>query len=146
MSRTAVAILAAVISIAAVVWSSSLPLWIGWRVYSEQILLLVLASAMAITFITRRSRSGGDETPSRLDIALAAAALIWGVVMVVRFPTLSQNVFYHPTEALILSSTGLVLLIEAVRRAMGWALIIMPCSRAIWTGRCRAARSAGTGC
>jgi len=125
MSRTAVAILAAVISLAAVLWSSSLPLWIGWRVYSEQILLLVLASAMAITFITRRAGSGGGDTPSRLDIALTAAALVWGVVMVVRFPTLSQNVFYHPTEALILSATGLALLVEAVRRSMGWALIVI---------------------
>lgn len=125
MSRTAVAILAAVISLAAVLWSSSLPLWIGWRVYSEQILLLVLAAAMAITFITRRAGPGGGDAPSRLDIALAAAALVWGAIMVVRFPTLSQNVFYHPTEALILSSLGLLLLIEAVRRAMGWALIVI---------------------
>jgi TRAP transporter 4TM/12TM fusion protein len=111
-----VAALAALAAVAAVVWSSSLPLWLGLRVYSEQVLLVVLAAAMAITFLTRPTRR-------RLDAGLAGAALIWGAVMVVRFPVLSQNVFYHPTEALILSAAGLALLLEAVRRAMGWALI-----------------------
>ncbi len=119
-----VAALAAVSAISAIIWSSSLPLWIGVRVYSEQILLLVLAASMAITFLTRArmaSGRGGD----RLDQALALAALVWGGVLVIRFPTLSQNVFYHPTEALIVSGIGLVLLLEAIRRAMGWALIVI---------------------
>jgi TRAP transporter 4TM/12TM fusion protein len=111
-----VAALAAASALAAVGWSSSLPLWLGLRVYSEQVLLGVLAASMAITFLTRPAWG-------RLDAALAGAALAWGAVMVARFPTLSQNVFYHPTEALILSAAGLALLIEAVRRAMGWALI-----------------------
>jgi TRAP transporter 4TM/12TM fusion protein len=111
-----VAGLAALSALAAVVWSSSLPLWLGVRVYSEQVLLLVLAASMAITYLTR-------PVAPRLDAALAAAALAWGAVMIGRFPVLSQNVFWHPTEALILSATGLALLLEAVRRAMGWALI-----------------------
>ncbi|MEM8728437.1 MAG: TRAP transporter fused permease subunit [Pseudomonadota bacterium] len=117
--------LAAVSTLAAIVWSSSLPLWIGLRVYSEQVLLLVLSAAMAITFLTRPRLRGRDADPDRIDQILAVAALIWGVVMIVRFPTLSQNVFYHPTEALILSAVGLALLLDAVRRAMGWALILI---------------------
>ena len=122
-SRT-VAGLAAVATLAAVVWSSSLPLWIGVRVYSEQVLLLVLAASLAITFLTRPLRAGAGG-PSGADSALAVVSLIWGGVLLVRFPTLSQNVFYHPTEALILSAIGLPLLLEAVRRAMGWALIVI---------------------
>jgi len=121
----AVAVLAATGTVAAVVWSSSLPLWIGLRVYSEQILLVVLAASMAITFLTRPARAATGMAGGRLDRALALAALIWGAVLVVRFPTLSQNVFYHPTEALFLSVIGLALLLEAVRRAMGWALIVI---------------------
>lgn len=120
-----VAFLAALCTVSAIVWSSSLPLFIGWRLYSEQVLLLVLCACMAITFVTRPRTRGRDAAADTFDKALAVAALIWGVVMVVRFPVLSQSVFYHPTEALILSATGLCLLLEAVRRAMGWALIVI---------------------
>ena len=123
-----VAALAALSAVAAIIWSSSLPLWLGVRVYSEQVLLLVLSASMAITYLSRprvRGRDSFDFVPDGFDRVLALGALIWGVVMVVRFPVLSQNVFYHPTEALILSGFGLVFLLEAVRRAMGWALIVI---------------------
>ena len=93
------------------------------RLYSEQILLLVFSSAMAITYLSRPRIKGGET--DRFDQILAVAALIWGAVMAVRFPVLSQNVFCHPTEALILSIIGMGLLVEAVRRAMGWASIVI---------------------
>lgn len=114
-----VAILAVVSTLAAVIWSSSLPLWIGVRVYSEQILILVLACSMAITFLTRPSFS------VLLDRVLALGAMGFGLYLMVRFPTLSENVFYHPTEALIVSIIGLSLLLDAVRRSMGLSLIVI---------------------
>lgn len=111
--------LAALITLVAVFWSSGAPLWIGWRVYSEQILIVALALAMALAFLV--SNSG----PRFISRAEAVASLIFGVWLAVRFPTLSENVFYHPTEALVVSIFGFVLLIDAVRRTMGWALIVI---------------------
>ncbi|WP_108484483.1 TRAP transporter permease [Oceaniglobus ichthyenteri] len=120
-----VAMMAALLTLTAIVWSSSLPLWIGWRIYSEQVLIVALALALAITFVTRPARKGVARPPNRLDWALAIAALSLGAYLMVRFPVLSQNVFYHPVEALIISAIGFVLLIEGVRRSMGWALIVI---------------------
>ena len=40
--------LAALTTLTAIFWSSGAPLWIGWRVYTEQILVAALAMAMAI--------------------------------------------------------------------------------------------------
>lgn len=120
-----IAALAVISTLAAIVWSSSLPLWIGLRVYSEQVLLVVLSASMAITYLTRPRVKSLAAGPDRYDWILAAVALGWGVLLVVRFPTLSQNVFYHPTEALWVSIIGLCLLLEAVRRAMGSALIVI---------------------
>ena len=120
-----VAGLAILTTLAAIVWSSSLPLWIGVRVYSEQVLILVLGCAMAITFLTRRLSRRVDETPPLFDWICAAASMGLGLYLMLRFPTLSENVFYHPTEALIVSAIGLVLLVEAVRRSMGLALIVI---------------------
>ena len=112
-------ILAALITLTAVLWSSGAPLWIGWRVYSEQVLIVALAFAMAVAFIISPS---GPKWWTRL---CAIASLVFGAWLAARFPTLSENVFYHPTEALIVSGIGFVLLLDAVRRTMGWSLIVI---------------------
>lgn len=113
------AVLAALTTLTAIFWSSGAPLWIGWRVYTEQILIAALAMSMAIAYLTRQGR-----WPA-LSWALAAASILFGGWLAARFPTLSENVFYHPTEALVVSAVGFGLIIEAVRRTMGWSLIII---------------------
>ncbi|MDJ0629717.1 MAG: TRAP transporter fused permease subunit [Rhodobacter sp.] len=114
-----VAGLAALTTLTAIFWSSGAPLWIGWRVYTEQILIVALAMSMAIAYLTTAGRR------PLVSWILAAASLCFGGWLAVRFPTLSENVFYHPTEALIISIIGFTLIIEAVRRTMGWSLIVI---------------------
>ena len=114
-----VATLAAATTVTAIFWSSGAPLWLGWRIYTEQILIAALAFAMAIAYLTRPGR-----LPLLSDI-LAVASLGFGAWLTYRFPTLSENVFYHPTEALIIAAIGFVLIIEAVRRTMGYSLIVI---------------------
>lgn len=113
------ALLAGLTAVVAIFWSSGAPLWIGWRLYSEQVLIVALALAMAIAFLTRPGRA------PLISAACAAASLIFGGWLAARFTILSENVFYHPVEALIVSIIGFVLLIDAVRRTMGWSLIII---------------------
>ena len=115
----AISIFAFFITITAVLWSSGAPLWIGWRVYPEQILLVALSLAMAVSYL---------NNPGKyifLSIFLSVVSLMFGIWLAVRFPVLSENVFYHPTEALIISMIGITLIVEAVRRTMGWSLIII---------------------
>lgn len=111
--------LAALTTLTAIFWSSGAPLWIGWRVYTEQILIAALAFALAIAYLTR------PGPWPRLSQILALASLGFGGWLAVRFPTLSENVFYHPTEASIVAAIGFVLIVEAVRRTMGWSLIVI---------------------
>ena len=70
------AALAALTTLTAIFWSSGAPLWIGWRVYTEQILIAALAMAMAIAYMTRAGR-----WPA-LSWALAAASLGFGTALV----------------------------------------------------------------
>ena len=114
-----ISLFAFVITFTAVFWSSGAPLWFDWRVYPEQILLVALALAMAVAFLTR------PGSFQYLSIILAILSLLFGSWLAVRFPILSENVFYHPTEALLVSLLGLVLILEAVRRTMGWSLIVI---------------------
>ena len=94
--------LAALTTLTAIFWSSGAPLWIGWRVYTEQILIAALAFALAIAYLTR------PGPWPRLSQILALASLGFGGWLAVRFPTLSENVFYHPTEASIVAAIGLL--------------------------------------
>lgn len=114
-----VAGLSALVALVSVFWASGAPLFLGWRVYPEQVLIAALALALALAFLTR---PGGAPGLSRL---LALASLGFGLWLAIRFQELAQNVFYHPEEALAVSVLGLVLILEAVRRTMGWALIVI---------------------
>ena len=85
-------ILAALITLTAVLWSSGAPLWIGWRVYSEQVLIAALAFAMAVAFITSQS---GPLWWSRLA---AIASLCFGAWLTVRFPLCLRMCFTIPPK------------------------------------------------
>src|SRR6056297_938969 len=115
------------ITLAAIFWSLGGPIRIGVRVYAEQILVAVLTMGLAVCFLTRRASSRStDTTPIPLfDYALAAIALVYGIYLTWVFPDLSQNVFFRQTEAIIVASIGLTLLLEGLRRAIGWSLIVI---------------------
>ena len=119
LNPVVVACLAALTTLTAIFWSSGAPLWIGWRVYTEQILIAALCFSMTIAYLTKTGRW------RVVSYMLAVASLGFGLWLTIRFPTLSENVFYHPKEALIISIVGLVLIVEAVRRTMGYSLIVI---------------------
>ena len=119
INGSVISLFAFMITFTAVFWSSGAPLWFDWRVYPEQILLVALAFALAVAFL---SRPGSLHS---LSIILAILSLLFGSWLAIRFPVLSENVFYHPTEALVVSLLGIVLILEAVRRTMGWSLIVI---------------------
>jgi len=119
INSSLISLFAFMITFTAVFWSSGAPLWFDWRVYPEQILLVALAFALAVAFLTR------PGSLHSLSIILAILSLLFGSWLAIRFPVLSANVFYHPTEALVVSLLGIVLILEAVRRTMGWSLIVI---------------------
>ena len=119
INGSVISLFAFMITFTAVFWSSGAPLWFDWRVYPEQILLVALAFALAVAFLTR------PGSLHSLSIILAILSLLFGSWLAIRFPVLSGNVFYHPTEALVVSLLGIVLILEAVRRTMGWSLIVI---------------------
>ena len=84
--------LATLTTLSAVFWSSGAPLWMGWRVYTEQILIAALAMCMELAYLTQPWRWPW------LSWLLAAASLGFGGWLTARFPTLSENVFYNPTR------------------------------------------------
>ena len=91
INGSVISLFAFMITFTAVFWSSGAPLWFDWRVYPEQILLVALAFALAVAFLTR------PGSLHSLSIILAILSILFGSWLAIRFPVLSENVFYHPT-------------------------------------------------
>ena len=118
--------MAGLLTLITIFWASGLPLWIGVRVYAEQILISVLCLAMALCFVTRpANRGAGRASVPWYDKALAAIAILFGIYLTWRFPVLADEVFYRPVEAMIVAAVGLTLLLEALRRGVGYSLIVV---------------------
>ncbi len=119
--------LCAFVALAALFWGLGGPVRLGIQLYAEQLLVSVLAATLAVCFLTRRVRRNAPASAPIpfLDHLLAAAALGWGGYLAWVYPELATNVFFRPTEALIVSTIGLVLLMEGLRRAVGWALLVI---------------------
>ncbi|MEM6461222.1 MAG: TRAP transporter fused permease subunit [Pseudomonadota bacterium] len=118
---------AILIPVLSLLWASGAPLHLGIRVYTEQLLIASATLAMAICFLRRslnRDTREAEDAPW-FDQLGAVIALSYGVFLTLRFPYLTENLFYAQQEALIVASIGLILLLETVRRAIGWPLILI---------------------
>jgi len=123
--------LAVIVTLLVIFWASGLPLFMGIRVYAEQVLVAILSFAAAICFFTRDFR--GNKRPQSssapgapvYDRLLAWAAIIFGISLAWRYPVISDEIFYRPTEALVIGVVGLIIVLEALRRAIGYSLLIV---------------------
>lgn len=119
--------LALVITLLVVFWSSGLPPVIGLQLYAEQVLTAVLSFAAAICFLAtnlrgRRREIGTAPAPDRI---LAWAAFSFGCYMVWRYPVLSEEIYYRPVEAMCVAIVGLIIVLEALRRVIGYSLLVV---------------------
>lgn len=118
--------LAALITLLAVGWALGVPQMLGLSFYPQQYLATVLMLALPLGLISLPARSGGqrDRLPW-IDLVLAFlafAALGW---IAVRYPDLVNAVFMRPAAVWIPGLVITILLLEALRRATGWALVII---------------------
>ncbi|MDE0943462.1 MAG: TRAP transporter fused permease subunit [Alphaproteobacteria bacterium] len=119
--------LTVIIALLVVFWSSGLPPVIGMQLYAEQILIAVLSFAAAICFLGTdvRGKRRAIGTAPMLDRLLAYGAIAFGCYMAWRFPILSEEIYYRPTEAMCVAIAGLIVVLEALRRAIGYSLLVV---------------------
>jgi TRAP transporter 4TM/12TM fusion protein len=117
--------LALIIALLVVIWSSGLPPIIGMQLYAEQVLIAVLSFAAAICFLGtdfrgKRRQIGTAPLPDRF---LAYGAVTFGCYMAWRYPVLAEEIYYHPVEAMCIAVSGLIIVLEALRRVIGYSLL-----------------------
>lgn len=124
--RMAASVLATVLTGMALLWSLDVPQMLGHAFYTEQFIAPLLGMAIAIAFLTMPPLRGHKRPGiAWYDVLAAAAALVVGWYMGVRFPDLINLNLMRPPEVLIPGLILVVLVFEATRRAAGPALTII---------------------
>jgi TRAP transporter 4TM/12TM fusion protein len=118
--------LAAVVPIIAIAWIMAVPRRLGLLVYPEQVAALLLGLALAVVFL-REPAPDRPRAPAVLaiDTLLGFAAIGLGIWVYIRFPILSEGSFLRPNEALAVGLVTVALVMEGLRRAIGWALVVI---------------------
>ena len=116
-------VLATVLTAICVAWSMDAPSRLGVAFYTEQFLSMVLGLSLAILFLSISWRTRPHASLPWLDTVFAIASLAIGIWVAIGYERLLLDVPYYTTEVIAISVVLIVLLVEALRRCTGWALV-----------------------
>lgn len=119
-------VLAAGLVLVAIGWALSLQRRIGLDLYPQQFFAAVLFFALPLAFFTLPFRRGAERSDVPLpDVLLSAISMCALGYIAVAYPDLVLMIFTRPPALWITGLVVLVLLLEALRRATGLALVII---------------------
>jgi TRAP transporter 4TM/12TM fusion protein len=119
-------VLAAVLILVACGWALNLPREFGWSFYPQQFFAVILALVLPLAFFTLPARrsSSRDRLPL-YDVGLAIAGFVIVAYIAVRYPELVLQIFSRPIAVWLPGLIVIGLILEALRRSTGWALVII---------------------
>ena len=101
------------------------PQRLDWLVFHEQYIGLFLALTLAAIFLLIPGSKRQSQRIPWFDYTGAAAGLLVGLYIFVKFPEISNSLGDIYTERVILGTVTVILLAEACRRLVGWPLVII---------------------
>jgi TRAP transporter 4TM/12TM fusion protein len=112
------------LTILGALWSLEIHDTLEWTFFKEQYLGLFFAIAMASIFLCVKSRpaESGLVIPW-YDWMLAGASLLAGGYVTVMYPTIAYRLGVLSAERWLLGGMAILLILEATRRVVGWALV-----------------------
>ncbi|WP_068299974.1 TRAP transporter fused permease subunit [Pararhodobacter sp. CCB-MM2] len=115
------------ITLTAIGWSLGLPRTLGISYYPQQLLAILLGLSVTVAFLSLPVKGNGirEGRLPWLDLGLSALALLATVWIVWGYPTFVTQVFARKPEVWLPGLVMVLLLLEALRRATGWALVII---------------------
>ncbi|MEO4045056.1 TRAP transporter fused permease subunit [Hoeflea sp. CAU 1731] len=117
---------ALLLTLAAVCWALSVPRYFNLGFYPQQFFAIILACVLPIAFLTLPARMGANrERVPWFDVALAVLSFAVVTFIAIRYPDLVLKIFSRPPEVWIPGLIAILLVLEALRRATGWALVII---------------------
>ena len=115
-------VLATLMSLTAIGFALDVPRQLGWALYTEQYLALILALTLGTAFLKYPRFPGALRA---LDALLAALGFGAAFYIAVRYPVLVNELVYRPLDGTVISVILTLLATEVVRRATGWGLTLV---------------------
>ncbi|MDB9862668.1 TRAP transporter fused permease subunit [Litorivicinus sp.] len=118
-------VIACVIAISIVVWTADLPRAIlGATLMAQEFALWILGLCLLLTFLSR------DYSGCKRDMTLLSQAPGWAafglcVYMAIRYRVMAEELYYHLNEAAVIGIFLIPLVLEALRRLVGYALVVI---------------------
>ena len=127
------ALLGAMLTLAGLAWAADVYRELGWHFLSEQFLAFVLGLALALTFIHHPwRRAAKRQALPWYDGLLAALSLAVASYTAYAYPTILTEFFTVPSDGLLCSWLLFLLVLEALRRTAGWALVLIVVSFSLY--------------
>jgi TRAP transporter 4TM/12TM fusion protein len=125
--RVVVSTLAGILTLTAIAQAASVPSRLGYSYYTEQFLAIVLGLSLAIVFlVSHRAPAGrGDGWKGILDWGLSALGLCLSLYVAFAYPSLLTRTMTLPWDALLVGAALFALVLEGLRRCVGWTLVIV---------------------
>jgi TRAP transporter 4TM/12TM fusion protein len=123
-SRTVERAALILLTVAGGLWASKIHHYFPGAIFNEQYLGLFLGLGLAPVFLTMRAgpRAPVDHVPW-YDWLCAAVALATGLYVAIFYPTIAYTLGIITWDKLLLGAAAVLLVLEAVRRVAGWALM-----------------------
>ena len=116
----------ALITVIALVWAVDLPIKLGFILFTEQALAVILGLTFALLFLSMPARHGTERrTVPWYDTAAAILGFCACVFIAVRYPILSLEYVYYPVEGVVVGTVLVALTLEGLRRAVGPSLVVI---------------------
>ena len=123
--RGFISFLPILLALGSIAWAVDFYRAIGLVLYNEQFIAGMLAVALPITFLTFGAKRGVETPPKWYDAVLAVASFLVCAYVAIEYPRLANEIAYQPLDAIVVGVMLLVLITEALRRAVGYTLVIM---------------------
>jgi len=118
--------LAACLTLTAVLWAMGVPRMAGVGFYPQQFMAAILAFALPVAYLTLPAqRDRPRRIPPWYDVVAAAISFAAAAYVALRYPDVVNLIFARPVQAWLPGLVIAVLLLEALRRATGWALVVI---------------------
>ncbi|MEP7031849.1 MAG: TRAP transporter large permease subunit, partial [Pseudolabrys sp.] len=125
-TRRVIAVGATLLSLGSIGFALQFYRNVGLLLFNEQFLAAMLALGMALVYLTQPIRKGMPRpVVPWYDWLLAGLSLALGLFIAVRYPELSENMTSRPLDGLVVAFATIALLMEALRRSVGYALMIV---------------------
>ncbi|MAS03908.1 MAG: C4-dicarboxylate ABC transporter permease [Ahrensia sp.] len=101
---------------------------LGFSYYTEQFLAIVLGLSLALVFLGNNGTQGKrppGHAPGIVDVVLAFTGLGLSLYVAWAYPSLVGRAMMLPWDALVTGSVLFLLVLEALRRCVGWVLVIV---------------------